>query len=70
MSAYQPKTGARCTCQAGRQRDNCARCEGTGMVIDHAKVRRAVQESLAQKRAVLKLSGVMRVIPIEREEAS
>ncbi len=47
MSAYQPKTGARCTCKAGRQRDNCARCEGTGMVIDHAEVRRAVKESLA-----------------------
>lgn len=41
MSAYQPKTGAKCSCKRGVQRDNCPTCEGTGMVIDfraiHAK---------------------------------
>ena len=27
---YQPKTGERCTCKRGVQRDNCPECEGTG----------------------------------------
>ena len=31
---YQPKTGARCGCKRGVQRDNCPTCEGTGWVID------------------------------------
>ena len=39
MSAYQPKTGARCTCKPGVQRDNCPDCEGTGMRIDFAAIR-------------------------------
>lgn len=34
-----PKTGARCSCRPGVQRDNCAACEGTGMVIDFAAIR-------------------------------
>jgi hypothetical protein len=37
--AYQPKTGAKCHCRPGIQRDNCQRCEGTGQVIDFAKIR-------------------------------
>lgn len=34
-----PKTGAICSCKRGNQRDNCPRCEGTGMVIDFATLR-------------------------------
>jgi hypothetical protein len=36
---YQPKTGAACGCRPGQERDNCARCEGTGNVIDFAAIR-------------------------------
>ncbi len=36
---YQPKTGAKCRCKRGVQRDNCPQCEGTGMVIDFAAIR-------------------------------
>ena len=35
---YSPKTGARCSCRPGVQRDNCPRCEGTGWVIDFKKI--------------------------------
>jgi hypothetical protein len=31
---YQPKTGEKCGCKPGVQRDNCARCEGTGWVVE------------------------------------
>jgi len=37
--SYQPKTGQRCSCRKGVQRDNCPNCEGTGMVIDFAAIR-------------------------------
>lgn len=36
---YQPKTGAKCGCRRGVQRDNCSNCEGTGWVIDFATIR-------------------------------
>ncbi len=36
---YQPKTGARCGCKRGQQRDNCPACEGTGFAIDFAAIR-------------------------------
>lgn len=36
---YQPKTGERCGCRRGVQRDNCPRCEGTGEVVDFAAIR-------------------------------
>jgi hypothetical protein len=36
---YQPKTGAKCGCKPGIQRDNCPSCEGTGMLIDFAAIR-------------------------------
>lgn len=36
---YQPKTGAKCSCKKGVQRDNCATCEGTGLVIDFNAIR-------------------------------
>lgn len=38
---YQPKTGGKCGCKRGVQRDNCAMCEGTGLQIDFAKIRNA-----------------------------
>jgi hypothetical protein len=37
--AYQPKTGAKCGCKRGVQRDNCPTCEGTGWVIDFRAIR-------------------------------
>lgn len=39
QNGYQPKTGAKCTCRKGVQRDNCASCEGTGYRIDFKRVR-------------------------------
>jgi hypothetical protein len=36
---YQPKTGAKCSCRRGVERDNCPTCEGTGFVIDFAALR-------------------------------
>lgn len=36
---YQPKTGAKCYCRRGIERDNCSNCEGTGMVVDFAAIR-------------------------------
>ena len=39
MTSYQPKTGVRCSCKRGVERDNCPTCEGTGMVIDFAAIR-------------------------------
>lgn len=41
MKAYQPKTGVKCTCKRGGQRDNCPTCEGTGWVIDFVAIRKA-----------------------------
>jgi hypothetical protein len=39
LQGYQPKTGAKCGCKRGQQRDNCSTCEGTGYVIDFKKIR-------------------------------
>lgn len=36
---YQPKTGQKCGCKPGQQRDNCPTCEGTGWVVDFAAIR-------------------------------
>lgn len=36
---WQPKTGVKCSCKAGAQRDNCMNCEGTGYRIDFAAIR-------------------------------
>ena len=36
---YQPKTGNKCYCKKGVQRDNCAQCEGTGLQIDFRAIR-------------------------------
>lgn len=37
--SYQLRTGARCTCRPGAARDNCPACEGTGWMIDFARIR-------------------------------
>jgi hypothetical protein len=47
---YQPKTGAKCSCKRGQQRDNCPNCEGTGQVIDFVAIRAAVKASMEAKR--------------------
>lgn len=47
--SYQPKTGARCTCKRGIQRDNCSACEGTGWAIDFEAIRRRALETPAPK---------------------
>jgi len=39
----QPKTGAKCGCRSGIQRDNCPRCEGTGWIVDFKAIRAAVE---------------------------
>ena len=39
LGFYQPKTGARCGCRPGIQRDNCPACEGTGQLVDFAAIR-------------------------------
>lgn len=36
---YQPKTGQKCSCKPGQQRDNCPACEGTGWKIDFKAIR-------------------------------
>lgn len=36
---YSPKTGAKCGCRRGVQRDNCPNCEGSGWAIDFHLVR-------------------------------
>ena len=46
---YQPKTGERCSCQPGIDRDNCVACEGTGQRIDFAAIRRRTVQALAAK---------------------
>jgi hypothetical protein len=38
---YTPRTGRRCACRPGLERDNCPRCEGAGWVIDFARIHRA-----------------------------
>jgi hypothetical protein len=50
--AYQPKTGAPCSCRKGQHRDNCPQCEGTGWVIDFRKIREAVAESMKKGNEV------------------
>src|SRR3990172_5002755 len=39
VNEYQPKTGAKCGCRRGQERDNCATCEGTGHAIDFHRLR-------------------------------
>jgi hypothetical protein len=39
---HPPRTGAKCFCKRGVQRDNCPECEGTGWKIDFVKLRARV----------------------------
>jgi len=41
---YQPKTGAKCYCKLGIERDNCPNCEGTGEVVDFRAIRKAINK--------------------------
>jgi hypothetical protein len=52
MTAYTPRTGEKCTCKPGIERDNCPRCEGSGWVIDFAAIhaRRKAREEAEQAR--------------------
>ena len=43
---YQPKTGAKCGCRPGVQRDNCSACEGTGYAINFTAIRNRKPGSL------------------------
>lgn len=43
---YQPKTGGRCGCHRGVERDNCPNCEGTGWVIDFRAIRERNQKGV------------------------
>lgn len=50
---WQPKTGAKCGCRKGVQRDNCPSCEGTGYMIDFAAIRarsKAIREQSEAKK--------------------
>jgi len=48
---YQPKTGEKCFCKPGIQRDNCPQCEGTGWRIDFKTIRENRGESLQLSQA-------------------
>ena len=41
---YQPKTGQKCSCRRGIERDNCPQCEGTGLRIDFTAIRNRYNE--------------------------
>ena len=52
---YQPKTGERCHCKRGQQRDNCPACEGTGWKIDFVAIRARSLTASAAAAAVVPL---------------
>lgn len=45
----QPKTGVKCSCRRGIERDNCPSCEGTGWVIDFAAIRARVKAEMTRR---------------------
>ena len=49
---FQPKTGERCNCRRGVQRDNCPECEGTGMRIDFKAIRERGKALAAHREAL------------------
>jgi hypothetical protein len=58
-AGYQPKTGERCGCKAGIERDNCPECEGTGSKIDFRAIREATKKSLRESPiTAITLTGV------------
>lgn len=60
---YQPKTGAKCGCRRGVERDNCPVCEGTGWVIDFAAIR--ARRTNASGFVVSRCDGGFVVRPVE-----
>ena len=71
---YTPKTGAKCGCKRGQQRDNCPNCEGTGYTIDFKAIhaRRYAEEHakpLTQEEQFAMLhSAAMGVIEARRKD--
>jgi hypothetical protein len=49
---YQPKTGEKCHCKKGIQRDNCPDCEGTGWRIDFKAIRAKTMEKHVKEHVV------------------
>lgn len=49
---YQPKTGQKCSCRRGIERDNCPTCEGTGWVIDFRAIRERTRENMPMAKAL------------------
>ena len=41
---FQPKTGEKCGCRRGVERDNCPACEGTGQRVDFKAIRQHIHE--------------------------
>jgi hypothetical protein len=56
---YQPKTGVKCFCKSGIQRDNCPNCEGTGEVIDFKAIRDYQTEKKQLQKDYLKIQGAI-----------
>jgi hypothetical protein len=69
MTAYQPKTDARCSCKLGQQRDNCPNCEGTGYVIDFQAIRDRQNEK-NHRRHECWACGINWVAPVEYGETT
>lgn len=59
MSPYSPKTGEKCSCRRGVERDNCPRCEGTGWVIDFKKIHQKRREDDMRKNAARWAGGYL-----------
>jgi hypothetical protein len=57
MTMYQPKTGERCGCKRGVQRDNCPACEGTGWRIDFRAIRARTKTAAALTEILIRTSG-------------
>lgn len=55
---YQPKTGQRCHCRPGIQRDNCPDCEGTGQRIDFAAIRAFKTTTKESLFGVIRAAGI------------
>lgn len=56
---HQPKTGVKCFCKSGIQRDNCPNCEGTGEVIDFAAIRKYSEEKRKLNKEYLRVQGAI-----------
>jgi len=61
--SYQPKTGKKCLCKPGAQRDNCSNCEGTGWEIDFAKIRERAHLTKTMTPKLLGLLNELEGVP-------